>query len=81
MFGGINLLRLFDGPMIQPQYDVMVIIEFWSSHGDGLISVMGEDGEGAGSIKTNATDGGRVNVLLVKDTLDRSADTTPDIVG
>ena len=59
----------------------MIIVKFWSSHGDGLVGVVGENGEGAGGIEANAADRGRVNVLLVQDTLDRRADTTPDIVG
>ncbi len=81
MFGRINLLRLFDWSMIEPQNDVMIIFKLWSRHRDGLVSVVGKDSKGAGSIKSNAANAGRVNVLLVEDTLDRCANTTPDIVG
>lgn len=81
MFGGINLLRLFHRSMVEPENDVMIIIKLWTGHRDGLVRVVGEDGEGASSVKTDAAYGGRVDVLLVQDTLNRRANATPDIVG
>lgn len=42
---------------------------------------MGKDGERAGSIKGEASNGSGVDVMLVEDTLDRGADTTPDVVS
>ena len=81
MLGGIDLRRLFNRPMVEPQNNVVIIVEPWSSYGDWLVRVVSEDGKGAGRIKTNAANGGRVNVLLVQDTLDRNTDTPPDIVG
>ena len=41
---------------------------------------MGEDGEGTGSVESHAPDSGGVDVVLIQDTLDRIADTTPYVV-
>ena len=41
---------------------------------------MGEDGEGTGSVEGHAPDSGGVDVVLVQDTLDRIADTTPYVI-
>lgn len=81
MFGGINLFRLFHRSMIEPENNVMIIVKIRTSHRDGLIRVVGEDGQGASSIKTDAAYGGRVDALLVQNPLDRRANATPDIVG
>ena len=66
--------------MVQPEHDVPVIVKFGPGHGDGLIGIVGEDSKGAGSIKCQTADGGRVNVMLVEYTLDGGTDTTPDVV-
>ena len=38
---------------------------------------MGEDSEGAGGIKGHTPNSGRVNVVLIQDTLHGIADTSP----
>ena len=80
MLCGVDLCRLFDGTVVQPEHDISVIVKFWASHGNGLVSVVGEDGKGAGSIKCQTSNGSGVNVVLIEDTVDRGTDTTPDVI-
>ncbi len=56
--------------MIQPEDNVAVVVEVGTCDRNGLICVLGEDGEGAGGIECHAPDSGRVDVVLIKDTLD-----------
>lgn len=59
MLGSVDLLRLLDWPMIQPQDDVAVVAiigKVRARDGHGFIGVIGEDGEGASSVKSNALD-------------------------
>jgi hypothetical protein len=74
VIGSVNLLRLFDRSMVKPENNIAIgtifILKVGAGYADGLICVVREDGEGAGSIKTYATDGGPVDIVLV----DRSAD-------
>ena len=55
MFGGIDLLGLFDWPVIQPKDDVSVIVEIGACHGHWLVGVMGEDGKRASRIEADTT--------------------------
>lgn len=80
MLGGIDLSSLLDGPMVEPEDDVVVIVKFGTGDGDGLIGVVGEDGEGTGSIEGETSDGAGINAVLIEDTLDGVADTSPDVV-
>ena len=67
--------------MVKPQDDVAVVVIFWSGHGHRLIGVVSEDSERARSIKGQTTNRKGINVVLVEDTVDRGADTSPDIIG
>ncbi len=80
MLGGVDLGCFFDGPVVEPEDDVMIIVEFRTGDGDGLVGVVGEDGERAGGIKGEAPNRIGINAVLVEDTLDRIADTSPDVI-
>ena len=67
--------------MVEPKANVAVIVEFGSSHGDGLVSVVGEDGKGTCSIEGETSNGTWVDVVLVEYTVDGGADAAPDVVG
>lgn len=55
--------------MIQPENDVAVvsisIVKVWPRDGNGLVRIVGEDGQGTGSIEADAADRGFVNTVLV----------------
>lgn len=80
MLCSIDLCSLFNRTVVQPEHNVPIIVEFGTGHGDGLIGVVGEDSQGAGSVECQTSDSGRVDVVLVEDPLDRGADTTPDVI-
>ena len=83
MIGGIDLLRLFHWPVIQPQNDVAVVsisvIKIWPGNGNRFVCVVGEDREGTGGIEADTANRGLVNAVLVYGTSDRRAYTAPDI--
>ena len=56
-------------------------VEMGGSDGDGGVGVVRENGEGAGCVEADATDGGRVNVSLSQRALDGEADAAPDVGG
>ena len=67
--------------MVEPKHDIVVIgLKVRPGHGDRLVGVVGEDGKRAGRIEAYATDGARVNLVLLKRALDGNADTSPNIV-
>lgn len=79
---GVDLLRLVDGSVVEPQDDVAVIaivLEVGTRDGDGLVGVVGENGEGAGCVEANAAHGCRVDVVLVEGPLHTLADAAPDV--
>lgn len=76
----IDLGRLVDGTMVQPEHDVMVIVKSGRCHRYGLIGIMGEDGEGACGIKGQASDGVGVDVVLVENLLHRIANASPYVI-
>lgn len=66
--------------MVQPQYNVAVIVVLGSCDRDRLIRVVGENSEGAGSVKCKASNGVGNDIMLIQYTLDRVADAAPDII-
>lgn len=66
--------------MVQPEYDVVVIVKSGRGNRYGLIGVLRKDSEGAGSIEGKASDCTRIDVVLMEDALNRIADAPPDIV-
>lgn len=80
MLGSVDLRGLFDRTVVQPEHNVPVIIEFGAGHRDGLVGVVGEDGQGASRIKCQASNSRRVDVVLVEYAVYRGADTSPDVV-
>lgn len=40
MFGGVDLGCFFDGPVVEPEDDVMIIVEFRTGDGDRLVGVV-----------------------------------------
>ena len=81
MFCSIDLFGLLDWAVIEPENNISVIVEFWARYRDWFVGIVGEDGKRAGSIEGQAPNRCGINVILVKDTLDGRADTTPDVVG
>jgi len=83
--GSVDLVCFFLWSVVEPENDIAVIaigiVELWTSDGDWLVGVVGEDCEGAGSIETNTADSGLVNVVLLHGTLDGVADASPDVGG
>ena len=67
--------------MIEPEYDVVVVVELWPRNRDWLICVVGKDGEGAGSVEGKTTDCVDIDAVLIENSLDRIADAPPDIIG
>lgn len=67
--------------MVKPKDDVVVIVKVGPGNRDGLISVVSEDGEGAGRVKCQAFDGRGIDVMLIQDPVDGGADAAPDVVG
>jgi hypothetical protein len=59
MLRGIYLFRFFHRAVVQPENNVVVILyggELRPGDGDGLISVVGEDGKGTGCVEPDTTD-------------------------
>lgn len=82
--------RLVDGlglgqrAVVQPQDDVAVVAvvgKVRAGHGDGLVGVVREDGEGAGGVEADAADACGVDLGLGDDLADAEADATPDVGG
>lgn len=71
--------------MIEPEDDVTVIpidvVELRASNADGFVSIIPEDGEGAGGIEANAADGGGIDIVLSQGSLDRRTNATPNVGG
>lgn len=80
MLRGIDLRRLLNGSVVEPQDNVPIIIKVRSSNGDRLVSVVREDRKRAGSVKADTTDGRGINIVLCQSSLDCGADTAPDVI-
>ena len=77
-------LGLLDGAVVEPQDDIVIVllrVEVRRRDGDGVIGVVGEDGQRAGCIEADAADGLRVDVSLRHGAVHREADAAPDIRG
>lgn len=79
MLGGIDLCRFLDGAMIEPQNDIAVTVEIRAGNRDRLVCILGEDGQGASSIKSDTLDRMGIDVVLAERSLDGYTDTAPDI--
>lgn len=66
----IDLCRLFDRSMVEPENDVTVVIEFRTSDGNRFVGIMRENSKGAGGIEGQTADSGGVNVMLVQNAVD-----------
>lgn len=80
MFGGIDLGRLLNGTVVQPEDNVMVIVEARGGDGDGFIGVMGENGQGASGIESETSNGSGIDIMLVEDSLNGIADASPYVI-
>lgn len=84
VLGVVDLLGLFNGPVVEPQNDVAVVTivcEVRSGNGKRLVGVVSEYSQRAGGIEANALDAGRIDGRLANDTPDTFADALPDICG
>jgi hypothetical protein len=84
MLSIVDLLRLLNWPVVQPENDVAVIAivgEVWTSYGYGLIGVGGENSKGASGIETNALDLIGIDGGFLDDTASALADALPDVCG
>jgi hypothetical protein len=84
VLGIVDLLGLFNGPVVEPQNDVAVVTvvcEVRSGNRERLVGVVSEDGQRAGGIEANTLDAGRIDSRLANDTPDTFADALPDICG
>jgi len=64
----VDLVRLVDGAVVEPEDDIAVVavavVEVGAGDRDGLVCVLGEDGERAGGVEANAFDGVAVDVVF-----------------
>jgi len=59
MAGGVDLVGLLYGPVVEPKDDIAVVtivLKVGAGDGDRLVSVLGEDGERASRVETDALD-------------------------
>ena len=85
VLGSVDLVRLFDRAMIQPQDNVPIftipVAEVRAGHRLRLVGILGEDSQGAGGIKGNASNGCGIDVVLVHGGVDRTADAAPHVAS
>lgn len=81
MFGGIDLLRLFDWSMIEPEDDVVVIIKLGAGDRNRFVGVVGEYGERTCCVEAHSSNRDRIDVVLAQNTLYGGANAAPDVVG
>lgn len=82
MARGVDLLRLLDGPVVQPQDDIAVVpivSEVRAGDGDRLVRVVREDGEGACRVEAEALDAAGVDQGVLHHLLHTVADGIPDV--
>lgn len=59
MTGGIDLVSLLDGSVVEPQNNVSIVAiirKFWAGDGYWFVGVVSENGERASGIKANTLD-------------------------
>ena len=84
VLGVVDLFSLFNRSMVEPQNDVPVVAiigKVGPCNRQRLIGIMGENSEGAGGVKANALDLGRVDGRLADNSADTFADALPDVCG
>lgn len=84
MLGLVDLFRLLDGPVVEPQHHVVVVgvgVKGRARHGHGLVRVVREDGQRACRVEPDTPDRVRIDVVLGDGAVYRVADTAPDVVG
>lgn len=81
MVRGIDLLGLFNRPVIQPENHIPVRVKVRPSDRYWFIIDIGENSKGASGIKSNSSYSFRVDVMLADGALNGYADTTPDVSG
>ena len=83
VLSGVDLLRLLDRAVVEPQNHVPVVavcvVELRACDALRFAGFFVEDCERAGCVEANAADGFRVDVVLVHGTLDGVADALPDV--
>lgn len=82
VLGVVDLLGLLVRAVVEPEDDVAVlavILKFGTGNSDGLVSVCGEDGEGACGIETNALDLVSADTSLGYHAANALADTLPNV--
>lgn len=80
MVGSIDLGRLINRSMVQPEYNVVIIVKSGGGDRYRLIGVLRKDGQGAGSIEGKASDCTRIDIVLMEDALNGIADASPNVV-
>ena len=80
MVGGIDFGCFLDGPVVEPENDVVVVVELRAGDRYGLVGIVGENGEGASGIKGKASNRVGIDAVLTEDPLDGVANTSPDVV-
>lgn len=80
--GGIDLVSLLDGSVVEPQNDVAIVAivrEVWAGDGYWLVGIVSENGERASGIKANTLDASQWDERVCNDFLDTIADCVPDV--
>lgn len=67
--------------MVKPKYDIPIIVKVGAGDRDWLIGVLREDRKGACGVESQASNCTRIDVMLVQNSLDGGANTSPDVVG
>jgi hypothetical protein len=78
--GSVDLLGFFHWSVIQPEDDISIIAiirEVRTSDGNWFIGIVGKHGKGTGSVKTNSSNGRRIDVMLIKCPVYTLANTPP----
>lgn len=84
MLSVVDLLRLLNGTVVQPEDDIAVVAivgKVGASHGYGLVGVGRENSKGAGGIEANALDLAGIDCGFLDDTASALANALPDVCG
>lgn len=81
MVGSIDLRGFLNWAMIQPQDHVAVRVEIGARYRDRLVGIIGENRQGAGSVKPDTPNRVRIDIVLANNALNSDTNATPDIRG
>lgn len=81
VIGRIDLRGFLNWTVIQPQDHVAVRVEVRARYRNRLVSIIGENRQGAGGVKPDTSDRVRVDIVLANSALNGDTNAMPDIGG